>query len=85
MILLMFAVFDRAAGAFNRPFFAVSENMAKRAFTDEVNREDVQNSCFHHPEDFDLHYMGTFDDNTGKLDPHDPRPVCRAQDLKKKK
>jgi len=35
---------------------------------DEVNREDTNNTMYHHPEDFALYHLGEFDDNTGKFE-----------------
>lgn len=65
MIQIIVSVKDRAADAFGRPAFVPSSGVAIRSFTDEVNRENPDNQLFHHPDDFDLYELGTFDDSTG--------------------
>lgn len=82
MILQIYAVYDSAAGCFNRPFFLPSNGVAVRSFTDEVNRDAPDNSLFHHASDFVLHCFGSFDDNSGVFE-ISPRPVIvvRAADV----
>ena len=48
--------------------FVASEGVAIRQFQDEVNRESDDNQLYRHPDDFQLFYLGTFDDNTGAMD-----------------
>lgn len=82
MRLEIFAVFDSAAGCFNRPFFLPSKGVAIRSFTDEVNRDAPDNSLFHHASDFTLHSFGVFDDNTGSFEVSARSDVVvRAQDV----
>ena len=63
MIHIAFTVLDKAAGAFLPPFFVHSEKMAIRSFSDVVSDENHQFNK--HPEDYSLHRIGTFDDNSG--------------------
>lgn len=80
MILNVLAVKDRAANAFMQPFFAPTEAMAVRSFREEVGKAE---SPFHkNPEDFDLYWLGTFDDGKGAIRSEDPRLVARAQDIR---
>lgn len=82
MIYEVCAVYDRAAEAFSRPVFVQSTGMMVRSFSDEVNREAEDNPIFHHPEDFDLFHLGSFDDSTGRFDLlSDVRRLARADDL----
>ena len=67
MKLILCSVFDRAADAYARPMFVPSVGVAIRSFSDEVNRSDIDNQLFNHPDDFDLFELGEFDDNTGKF------------------
>jgi hypothetical protein len=86
MILIAMAVKDRAIGSFNRPFFVPSIPMAVRSFTDEVNRVAPDNQMAAHPEDFELWYLGNFNEDSGVfgvLDPDGLRVVSRAQDVVK--
>lgn len=60
------AVSDRAVGAFMNPFFAPSTGAAVRSFRDEVNRKE---SPMHgHPEDYELHHLGEWDEETGSFE-----------------
>lgn len=59
------AVFDKAVGAFGRPFFVPSSGAAVRAFLDECSR--VEGEMFKHPVDYELFMLGTFDDLLGAL------------------
>jgi len=65
MIMIVCSIKDRAADAFDRPFFVPSVGIALRGFQDEVNRQDGDNQVFNHPDDFDLYELGEFDDSTG--------------------
>lgn len=62
------SVFDRATQAFARPVFVRSEREAVRSFTDEVLRVDPANELSKHPGDFELWFLGEFDDATGSFD-----------------
>ena len=68
MILTIVSIKDRAADAFNRPFFVPTANMAIRSFMDEVNRDYPENQMFVHPDDFDLYEIGIFDDSNGRIE-----------------
>lgn len=65
MKLEMCAVKDRALNAFMRPFFAQTKNQAIRMFQDEVNRDKSEMGA--HPDDYDLYWLGTWDDETGYI------------------
>lgn len=72
MIYQIVAVKDRAADVFGVPVFVQSKGIAIRSFADEINRSDPQNQLYNHPEDFDLFFLGTFDDSDGEW--HTVRP-----------
>lgn len=81
-ILTICAVRDRALDAFMQPFFAPALGLAVRSFSDEVNR--AESPMCAHPEDYDLFYLGTFDDATGKFNAGDgPRQVAIGKDVKR--
>ena len=61
------SIFDSAAGAYARSVIGSSVGMAMRSFEDECNRDASDNSMFHHPKDFSLVQLGSFDDNDGSL------------------
>lgn len=64
-LLCVCAVRDRAASAFGRPMFLPSKGIAIRSFADEINRVDHENLMNRHPDDFELFYLGTFDEEFG--------------------
>lgn len=81
MILIICAVHDSAAGAFNRPFFSPSTGLAVRSFRDEVNRNASENTMYSHPSDFSLYNLGQWDDSTGIFTTTAPEVLARAKDL----
>ncbi|AXH75097.1 MAG: nonstructural protein [Microviridae sp.] len=82
MKYLMLAVFDSAIQAYGRPIFAQTNGQAARSFTDEVNRPGEDNQYYKHPEDYELHYIGVFDDATGAVESNLPSCVLRGKDCK---
>lgn len=76
------SVRDRAADIYGQPFFVGSQGVAIRGFRDEINRASPDNQLFKHPEDFDLFYLGEFDDNTGEFDVTRPVQVMVGKDCK---
>ncbi|WNK13793.1 MAG: nonstructural protein [Microvirus sp.] len=83
MQLVICAVFDSAAQAYNRPFFAPSVGLAVRSFRDEVNRNAPENPMYNHSDDFSLHQLGVFDDANAQLQvAPEIITLARAKDLK---
>lgn len=68
MLWTVVSIKDTVVGAFNRPFLCRGRGEAMRMFTDEVNRNDAQNPLFGHPKDFELWFLGVWDDVTCKFD-----------------
>ena len=52
MILFSYSVFDRCSGAYDRPFFAISDAAAIRSFSDIAVAADHPIGA--HPEDYTL-------------------------------
>ena len=64
MISKIFSIRDNKAGAFMQPFYMPNQAMAIRAISDCVSD---QNHMFNkHAMDYDLYYLGEFDDASGK-------------------
>lgn len=82
MLKQMCAVFDHASGLFGSPFFVAAVGQAIRSFTDEVNRAAPDNALHAHPEDFDLHCLGQWDDQTGDCFQPDRRVLVRGKEVK---
>ena len=84
MKMIVCSIKDRAADAFMRPFFVPRNEMAIRSFTDEVDRQAVDNPMYAHPEDYDLYELGVFDEDTGDLQSNEHlKLLVRGQDVKK--
>lgn len=65
MNLHLFAIRDRALGAFMQPWVAQTPGQATRMFQDELaNREGPMHK---HPDDYDLYHIGEFNQQTGQL------------------
>jgi hypothetical protein len=82
MLLHVCAVFDSATQAYQRPIFVPSRGLAVRSFNDEVQRQSPDNAMYNHPDDFELRFLGLFDDNTGQLVSHQAETLSRAKDVK---
>lgn len=63
MKLQLFSIRDAKAGVFHRPFYKPNAAEAERDFATGVN--DQKSTMFLYPEDFDLYYLGTYDEETG--------------------
>jgi len=79
---LVVAVFDTAMSAYMRPFFVPTAQMAVRSFTDEVNRVAEDNPMYRHSDDYILHSLAEFDEDTGEFK-NDPRVLVRGKDVRK--
>ncbi len=76
MKLNVYSIFDTASGLYSRPFFTQSDPEAMRSFTDIA--VDADHPIGKHPEDYSLFRLGTFDDDSGKLNKEDPECLCTA-------
>lgn len=82
MKLQIFAVRDRATDQYGNPMFLVSAGQALRSFSDEVNRQDTNNSIYQHPDDYDLFSLGIYDTDTGLFQTNNPQQIGIGKDLK---
>ena len=83
MKMVIVSIKDRLADAYGRPAYVATEGVAIRQFIDEVNRADENSQIYAHPDDFDLYYIGTFDDNTGAFDLlASPKVIALGQQVK---
>lgn len=64
MQLKIFSIRDTKTEIYNRPFYCLTNGEAERNFRDIAN--DDKSKISQHPEDYDLYYLGEFDDNSGK-------------------
>lgn len=76
------AIWDSAVQGYGRPFFVPTAGAAVRSFRDEVNRAHEENQMHRHPEDFELHELARFDDETGVFTPYERVTLLRGKDAK---
>ena len=75
----VFSVFDVVAKIYGMPFVFVHEGEALRWLSDMV--ADDRSSLNHHPADYKLYRLGTFDDVSGKFSACEPEFLCNAIDF----
>ncbi|QXP44237.1 MAG: nonstructural protein [Arizlama microvirus] len=83
MLLKVFSIRDQKAEVYNTPFFQKSIGEAERNFETLVN--DGKSTVNQYPQDFDLFYLGDYDDNLGVMRSLEaPQHVIQAIALKRK-
>lgn len=65
MTLKIFSIRDSKGEMYMQPFFQKTAGEAERSFRSLAN--DEKTMVCKHPEDFDLYYLGEYDDLTGKI------------------
>ncbi len=84
MILKTYSIRDAKAEVYNTPFFKKTHGEAERDFETAVR--DSKTTLNKYPEDFDLYYIGEYDDNKGHLKALDtPQHVAKAIDAVEKR
>lgn len=77
----MYAIRDTKAEIYKQPTYFLTHGEAERAFKELAN--DREGIIGKNPEDFDLYYMGEFDDETGNIIPQEaPQHIQKAIHLK---
>ncbi|MGE0175404.1 MAG: phage ORF5 protein [Oligoflexales bacterium] len=81
MVLKVYSIRDSKAQVFHPPFFQKTHGEAERSFKELAN--DNKNFIGKYPEDYDLYYLGEYDDNGGLLMPIDtPQHITKAVQVK---
>jgi len=76
----VFSIRDAKAQMYNQPFFQRTHGEAERNFQQLVKDEKSMISKF--PDDYDLYFIGEYDDNAGTLKPLDtPQHIVKAVSL----
>lgn len=84
MVLNMYTVRDVKADIYHKPFYEHTHGSAERAFKTAVN--DPQGAIYGSPEDYQLFFIGSFDDRDGSLMTHTPPThIVNASQLVEKK
>lgn len=71
--------------AFKSPFYTHNDSVAERMFKNAVNDKEHQSELSINPEDHELWYLGTFDDETGIIEDTTPKFIVKGIDLVVKK
>ena len=75
MKLYLFAVYDKIACVFFKPFTEINHASAMRVFDQSI--KDKENM-----EDYDLYVLAEFDDNNGQVDPTKVESIRKGLDVK---
>jgi hypothetical protein len=73
MKLNAYTIFDVASGVHMRPFFSQADGQAVRGFKDIAT--DAEHEVGKHPEDYTLYRIGSFNDQTGKIEGEEPEKL----------
>lgn len=73
MITRLYSIRDSKTGIYHKPWYSLNNEDAERGFKTVVNNPKSEN-IHDFPEDFDLFFLGTYDDNTGLVTP-EPTPI----------
>ena len=77
MLLKAFSIRDAKAEVFNTPFFQKTHGEAERSFKKLAGDKDSMVSQY--PDDYDLYYLGEYDDQTGTIKSLDtPQHLLKA-------
>lgn len=83
-MLKIYSVYDKKLGCYMNPFVVQHEQQALRSLQTTVNSGDNQLSEY--SEDFDLYYLGSFNESQGIFDKPDsgnPEFILNALSLRK--
>jgi len=82
MEMKAYSIRDAKAEIFNPPFYKKTHGEAERDFTTLCRDEKSQVSKY--PEDYDLYWVGSFDDASGKFEALDtPQHIIKAVQISK--
>jgi len=80
MELKIYSVRDAKGEIFNTPFYKKTHGEAERSFK-ELTKDD-KSYVSKYPEDYDLYYIGEYDQRTGQFIPQDtPQHIVKAVNL----
>ncbi|AZL82880.1 nonstructural protein [Apis mellifera associated microvirus 26] len=82
MLQKLFAIRDSKTEYFGSPFCKATHGEAERDFRTLVN--DEKTNLNQYPEDYDLYYLGEYDNNSGKFETLEtPQHLMKAIQVKK--
>lgn len=79
MLIRLYSVYDRVAHIYADPFVSPNDSTAVRAFN--IAQSTPESMLYAAPQDFQLWYIGSFDNDSGELLSYDdpatePHKVC---------
>lgn len=80
----VYSIHDTRVEEWSMPFFQPTDQHAIRSFTTAVNTDDKNNMLNVYPRDFMLYKIGTFETDTGMLNPCNPELITAAHTVLKK-
>lgn len=81
MELKIYSIRDSKAEIYNAPFFQKTHGEAERSFKTLAN--DQKSTVCQHPEDFDLWFLGVYNDQTGTIQSLEtPQHIAKAISMK---
>lgn len=83
MKLFLVSVRDSAAQAHHAPLAFPAIGQAERWFRDECNSPNPDSMLCRHPEDHELHLLGTFDTDDADITTEPARLLLRGLDCKR--
>ncbi len=79
MLMHVYSFFDTASGMYMRPFVAIADGEATRAFGDLV--KNPEHPIGMHPEDYSCFRVGSWNDQKGALTVEPPECLCTGLEL----
>lgn len=80
MLLKVYTIRDSKAEVYNTPFFQKTHGEAERSFNQLLR--DEKSMVNKYPEDYDLYFIGNWDDQEGTFTPCDtPQHIAKAAHL----
>lgn len=73
----LYSIFDKATRKFGFPIVSESDVAIKRTLADGLKQSAVSA----HPDDYELYYLGKFDDRTGEISIDVVSKVCNMTEL----
>ncbi len=80
MLLNVFSVLDVKAAHYGQPFYMANRASAQRALQMQI-KQDKTSVISQYPADFQLFFLGTFDDDSGMFNSVSPQFVIGVSEL----
>lgn len=82
MIINIYSIYDKKAEAFGQPFYQHNHELARRSVIGAAKHPESLLGV--HPLDFDVYYLGAFNDENGVITQVSPQHLFNVVDLLKK-